>query len=193
MSSFIRGWKKLVVKNIYSLYIPHYCHYLSKIPIWSLFPLLISLQWLLSTYKAKSKFFGRAYMMGHANLSSLMSCRFFLEQSANYQKWGSSMLSSVTFMPLHPSTSQTWINLSKSKLRHHFPVPASLSQQLCHAVTVYLSLTNSWSQHLTLCLNHSCSISICSIKLNTFWLLVFFMLTSLRKINCTLKLTVKII
>lgn len=95
--------------------------------------LLLPLHWLPSTCKGKFKFFGRAYMWAMPICPLSFPAASFLEHSVNYQNQGiysSPMLSFITFMPLYPSTSQTWINLSKSKRRHHFPVPASLSQQL---------------------------------------------------------------
>lgn len=71
--------KKKSCQKYWLLYILHYCQHLSKIQIWSLSPLLKSLQCLPSTYKAKSNFLGREYTMGDAILSHLVSCCFFLE------------------------------------------------------------------------------------------------------------------
>lgn len=80
VSSFTRRLKKKKsCQKYWLLYILHYCQHLSKIQIWSLSPLLKSLQCLPSTYKAKSNFLGREYTMGDAILSHLVSCCFFLE------------------------------------------------------------------------------------------------------------------
>lgn len=115
-----------MAKSIYSLYIPHLCHYLSKIQNRSLSSLLKSLQWLLSTIRQCPSALG-----DNAYLSSLISGCFHLGhcQLSVLRWYGSCTLSSITFMPLHSSTLKTWISLSASTLRHHSPVPASLSQQ----------------------------------------------------------------
>lgn len=194
--------KKKVTKNIYSLYIPHYCHYLSKIQIWWLFPLLKSQQ-LPSTYKAKFKLLGRAHTVSHVDLSSLIPYCFFLEHSASnqllrhiYMVLPCSLLSPICLWThlLHKFALSFQVQLNTS-----FPRASLTFSAACAVIKLLLtprhnclpiSLTklipapNLMSEH------HWYSISICSIKqyiLTTNILL----LTSIRKINCTLKLMVK--
>lgn len=182
-----------MAKSIYSLYIPYYCHYLSKIQNRSLSSILKSLQWLLSTIRQRPSALG-----GNAYLSSLISSCFHLGHSANCQYWGDTVLAPSLLSPLCLCTHLLWRLESvfqrppwgtTPQCQPHCPSSAHCRQLLrTHTLTLWLSLlASSPSQHPPLW----ASLGFPEGSLHrTGCTLLAPSCPPQQEINCTLKLTV---